>query len=96
MLRVALVPYLVDNIITESNVRSLLVHELRWARTFRTLPGWAQARSSFASLPPLAGRRCSQLPALSLPILVVFFRMRQLPLASTGCRPLLAVPEQLR
>ena len=36
-LRVALVPYLVDNIITESNVRSLLVHELRWARTFRTL-----------------------------------------------------------
>ena len=36
-LRVVLVPYLVDNIITESNVRSLLVHELRWARTFRTL-----------------------------------------------------------
>jgi len=36
-LRVALVPYLVDNIIVESNVRSLLVHELRWARTFRTL-----------------------------------------------------------
>src|SRR3989442_1520813 len=36
-LRVALVPYLVDNIIAESNVRSLLVHELRWARTFRTL-----------------------------------------------------------
>src|SRR2546426_9231451 len=36
-LRVELVPYLVDNIITESNVRTLLVHELRWARTFRTL-----------------------------------------------------------
>lgn len=36
-LRVALVPYLVDNIITEPNVRGLLVHELRWARTFRTL-----------------------------------------------------------
>ncbi|PYM28370.1 MAG: hypothetical protein DMD78_00445 [Candidatus Rokuibacteriota bacterium] len=36
-LRVVLVPYVVDNVITERGVRSLLVHELRWARTFRTL-----------------------------------------------------------
>jgi len=36
-LRVVLAPYVVDNIITEPGVRGLLLHELRWARTFRTL-----------------------------------------------------------
>jgi ceramide glucosyltransferase len=36
-LRVALVPYLVDNVIANTSVWRLAVHELRWARTFRTL-----------------------------------------------------------
>lgn len=36
-LRVVLVPYVVENVVTERNLRTLLVHELRWARTFRTL-----------------------------------------------------------
>ncbi len=36
-LRVALVPYLVDNVIATTTVWRLAIHELRWARTFRTL-----------------------------------------------------------
>lgn len=36
-LRVVLVPYLVDNVIADTSLRQLAVHELRWARTFRTL-----------------------------------------------------------
>ncbi|PYO11017.1 MAG: hypothetical protein DMD75_11895 [Candidatus Rokuibacteriota bacterium] len=36
-LRVVLVPYVVDNVVTERSVRGLFTHELRWARTFRTL-----------------------------------------------------------
>jgi len=36
-LRVALVPYLVDNVVPETSLSALAIHELRWARTFRTL-----------------------------------------------------------
>ncbi len=36
-LRVVLVPYVVDNVVTERDLQSLVAHELRWARTFRTL-----------------------------------------------------------
>jgi len=36
-LRVVLIPYVADNVVTERSLRSLLAHELRWARTFRTL-----------------------------------------------------------
>ena len=36
-LRVVLVPYVVENVVTERNLRTLFLHELRWARTFRTL-----------------------------------------------------------
>ena len=36
-LRVVLVPYLVDNMIADTRLSDLVVHELRWARTFRTL-----------------------------------------------------------
>ena len=36
-LRVVLVPYVVDNVVTERSVLGLFTHELRWARTFRTL-----------------------------------------------------------
>lgn len=35
--RVVLVPYVVENRIAERSLRALLLHELRWARTFRTL-----------------------------------------------------------
>jgi len=36
-LRVVLVPYLVDNVIPDTSLSALALHELRWARTFRTL-----------------------------------------------------------
>src|SRR6059036_1843319 len=36
-LRVVLVPYVVENVVTERNLLTLFLHELRWARTFRTL-----------------------------------------------------------
>jgi ceramide glucosyltransferase len=35
--RVVLAPYLVSNVVVERDLRSLVVHELRWARTFRTV-----------------------------------------------------------
>ncbi len=36
-LRVVLAPYLVSNIVVERDLQSLVFHELRWARTFRTV-----------------------------------------------------------
>jgi ceramide glucosyltransferase len=36
-LRVALAPYLVENVVAERDFRSLFFHELRWARTLRTV-----------------------------------------------------------
>ena len=36
-LRVVLVPYVVENLVTERTLLTLFLHELRWARTFRTL-----------------------------------------------------------
>ena len=36
-LQVVLVPYVVENVVTERNLQTLFLHELRWARTFRTL-----------------------------------------------------------
>jgi len=36
-LRVVLAPYLVDNVIPDTSLSALALHELRWARTFRTL-----------------------------------------------------------
>ena len=35
--RVALVPYLVENVVAEPDLRALFMHELRWARTVRTV-----------------------------------------------------------
>jgi ceramide glucosyltransferase len=36
-LRVVLAPYVVQNIVSERNLRTLYFHELRWTRTFRTV-----------------------------------------------------------
>ena len=35
--KVALVPYIVENIVSEKNLKSLFYHELRWARTIRSV-----------------------------------------------------------
>jgi len=36
-LRVALAPYVVENVVAEPDLRTLFFHELRWTRTFRTV-----------------------------------------------------------
>jgi ceramide glucosyltransferase len=53
-LRVALAPYLVTNIVVEQDLRSLLFHELRWARTFRTVQPLAYAFSGASHGIPMA------------------------------------------
>jgi len=54
-LRVALAPHVVSNIVVERNVRGLVSHELRWARTFRTVRPLAYACSIVTHGIPLAG-----------------------------------------
>ena len=53
-LRVVLVPYVVENIVTERNLQTLVLHELRWARTFRTLRPVAYFCSLFTYGIPLS------------------------------------------
>jgi ceramide glucosyltransferase len=36
-LRIALAPYVVENVVVEKDFRTLFFHELRWTRTFRTV-----------------------------------------------------------
>jgi len=53
-LRVVLVPYVVENVVTERNLQTLILHELRWARTFRTLRPVAYFCSLFTYGIPLS------------------------------------------
>jgi len=53
-LRVVLAPYLVTNIVVEQDLRSLVLHELRWARTFRTVRPFAYAFSGASHGIPMA------------------------------------------
>jgi ceramide glucosyltransferase len=53
-LHVVLVPYLVDNVIADTSLGELVVHELRWARTFRTLRPLAYFCSLFTFGIPLS------------------------------------------
>jgi ceramide glucosyltransferase len=53
-LRVVLVPYVVENVVTERNLLTLFLHELRWARTFRTLRPVAYFCSLFTYGIPLS------------------------------------------
>lgn len=54
-MQVVLVPYVVENMIAERNVRTLFLHELRWARTFRTLRPAPYFCSLFTYGIPLSG-----------------------------------------
>jgi ceramide glucosyltransferase len=54
-LRVVLAPYLVSNIVVEQDLRSLVFHELRWSRTFRTVRPLPYAGSVVTHGLPLAG-----------------------------------------
>jgi ceramide glucosyltransferase len=53
-LRVALAPYLVSNVVAERDLPGLIFHELRWARTFRTVRPLSYAGSVFTHGIPLA------------------------------------------
>ena len=53
-LRVVLVPYVVENLVTERTLLTLFLHELRWARTFRTLRPVAYFCSLFTYGIPLS------------------------------------------
>ena len=53
-LRVALAPYIVENIVAESSLRALFFHELRWARTLGTLRPLSYACSLFTYGIPLS------------------------------------------
>ena len=45
--RVVLAPYLVDNVVHEPTLRDLFAHELRWARTIRSVRPWSYASTIF-------------------------------------------------
>jgi len=72
--KVALVPYLVETIVDEPGLAGLFLHELRWARTIRSVRPWGYALMSIAEVLPMAGlaalllaaTSASALPALGL------------------------------
>ena len=51
---VALVPYLVENVVVEPTVKDLFLHELRWARTMRSVQPIGYVLSSVTEMMPLA------------------------------------------
>lgn len=48
--RIALVPYIVENVIDEANIPALFSHELRWARTIRSVEPLGYALSSVTEI----------------------------------------------
>jgi ceramide glucosyltransferase len=52
--KVALSGYVVENVVHEQSLRSLFRHELRWARTIRTIVPWGHAFSFLMYGVPLA------------------------------------------
>lgn len=81
--KVALVPYLVENVIVEPSVKDLFLHELRWARTMRSVQPVGYALSSVTEMMPLAAiaavllflNAASALPALGLCAVAVILRV---------------------
>src|SRR5690606_30840763 len=52
--RIALVPYMVENIIHEPDLKTLFLHELRWARTIRSVQPVGYSLSAITELLPLS------------------------------------------
>jgi ceramide glucosyltransferase len=83
--RIALAPYVVENIIEEPGLRSLLLHELRWARTMRTVQPWGYGLSWITDTVPvtmLSGLAIDTLDgplvlACSLPLTALLVRLWQ-------------------
>lgn len=53
-LRVALSPYLVETLVDEPRARGLIAHELRWARTVRTVQPWGYAGAGLTHALPVS------------------------------------------
>lgn len=52
--RIALVPYVVENVIEEASLKALFLHELRWARTIKSVEPLGYAAASITEVMPLA------------------------------------------
>ncbi len=52
--RIALIPYIVENVIDDPSLKSLFLHELRWARTIRSVEPYGYAASTITEIIPLA------------------------------------------
>jgi len=52
--RIALVPYIVENIVHEPGLKALFLHEVRWARTIRSVQPGGYAMSTVTETLPLA------------------------------------------
>ncbi|NQV83035.1 MAG: bacteriohopanetetrol glucosamine biosynthesis glycosyltransferase HpnI [Rhodospirillales bacterium] len=52
--KVALVPYVVENMVFEDNLKSLFLHETRWARTIRSVQPGGYALSFITEIFPLS------------------------------------------
>ena len=51
---IALVPYIVENVVSERNLKSLFLHELRWARTIRSVQPGGYALSVITEALPIS------------------------------------------
>jgi ceramide glucosyltransferase len=52
--KIALAPYVVENVVHDPDLRSLFLHELRWARTIRLVQPTGYALSAITELTPLS------------------------------------------
>ncbi|MCZ6586413.1 MAG: bacteriohopanetetrol glucosamine biosynthesis glycosyltransferase HpnI [Alphaproteobacteria bacterium] len=78
--KVALVPYVVENMVFENNLRSLFFHEIRWARTIRSVQPGGYAMSFITDVFPLSLLaaitvyvQTSSLPWAVLPVIGALF-----------------------
>ncbi len=69
--KVVLSPYLVTNIVEEKNIKSLFMHELRWARTIRTVQPVGYLFSFLTHTFPLSLMFCLISPNLDLGLIVI-------------------------
>ncbi|MBE0530568.1 MAG: bacteriohopanetetrol glucosamine biosynthesis glycosyltransferase HpnI [Rhodospirillales bacterium] len=84
-MKVALAPYLVENLVDEPTLKGLFLHELRWARTIRSVRPIGYALMSITEVLPLAFlaagllavASASALPALGLAAGGVAVRLAQ-------------------
>lgn len=70
--KVVLSKYLVNNMVEESNIKSLFSHELRWARTIRTVQPVGYTFSFVTHTIPLSILYCAISPSLALSAITIF------------------------